>query len=412
MGADLEQVRWWSWRRQRLDRSCRGIDDCLSSIVGVFGANPQGALSLLARVPRVMPGMVEGAIESRHALRLPAMRRAVWMLHTDTAHLPFRAVDQVGPAMAAVKRQGISDEEYARLEREILLAAGRPSTVEEIREAIKKPPDKLAPVLHALCAEGKLLYVKQAAPASSSFLYAATRVWLGRELPEADPDEALVWLAGDYLKAFGPATVDDFAWWAGVERERAAAALEGHDPQDIGDGLLMWPGDVHAFEGTRPVANRVNLLPANDPYTTGYANASRTRFAEPELLPYLYDKTGLNSTSVILIEGSVGGLWDFTLGDRKIEIRIGLFEEPTPRQMETIEGEAGLVAGYFNARQVKITRVLIRNAIAERGPSAYLKPLSGRDTAPPEQATTKPAPAKTSTASKPKPAAVKRTTKR
>jgi winged helix DNA-binding protein len=378
VSADLEQIRWWSWRRQRLDRSCRGIDDCLRSIVGVYGANPHGALSLLARVPRVMPGMVEGAIDSRTALRLPAMRRALWMLHTETAHLAFRAVDQLQLVHPLLRRQGITDDEYARLEHEILLAAGFPKTAEEIREAIKQPPEKLGPVLHALAAEGKLLYLREKPP-SNAFTYAATRVWLGHDLADADPAEALVWLAGDYLKAYGPATVEDFAQWAGIEHGDASKALRAHEPEDLDDGLLMWPTDLKAFEGTRPVANRVNLLPALDPYTLGYAPASRTRFADPDLLPFLYDKAGENSTSVILIEGTVGGLWDFALGNRRIEIRVGLFSDPTPRALEAIESEAGLVASYFNARDVKITRVRIRNPISERGPKAYLKPLSEQD---------------------------------
>jgi len=402
VGADLEQIRWWSWRRQRLDRTCRGVDDCLRSIVGVYSANPTAALSLLARVPRIMQGMVDGAIESRIALRLPAMRRTVWMLHAETAHLALHATSTDAGSKWFLRRQGLTEEEFDRLEHEILLATGRPATSERIREAIKDPPEKLTPVLQALCASGKLLRIKAKTPLSNAFSYAATRVWLGHELPEADPVEALVWLAGDYLKAFGPASVGDFAWWAGVQPEHADAALRAHDPEDVGDGLLMWPNDVHAFEGTRAVANRVNLLPAWDAYTMGYAEASRARFADPELLPYLYDKGG-NATSVILIDGTVGGLWDFTLSDRKIEIRIGLFEDPMPRALAAIEAEAGLVAGYFNARTVEIRRVKIRNALSTRTGGSHLKPLAGQDAKP---ARLKPAPpAKPAPAAKPAPVA-------
>jgi hypothetical protein len=377
VSADLEQIRWWSWRRQRLDRSCRGIDDCLRSIIGVYSANPQGALSLLARVPRLMQGMVEGAIESRIALRLPAMRRTVWMLHAETAHLAFRATDTYAPFRWLLKREGFTEEEYARLEREVLLAAGRPMTSDQIREAIKDPPEKLGPVLQALCAEGKLIRVKPKTPQSNVFTYAATRVWLGREIADADPTEALIWLAGDYLKAFGPATVDDFAWWAGIQTRQAFDAMTAHFPIDVGEGLLMWAKDVKAFEGTRPVANRVNLLPAWDAYTMGYAEPSRNRFAEPELLPYLYDKGG-NAASVILIEGSVAGLWDYTTNDRRIEIRVGLFDEPTPRANAAIEAEAGLVASYFHARDTTIRRVKIKTPISA-GQGSHLKPLAGQE---------------------------------
>lgn len=394
MGADLEQIRWWSWRRQRLDRSCRGIDDCLRSIVGVYSANPQGALSLLARVPRLMQGMVEGAIESRTALRLPAMRRTVWMLHAEFAHLAFHATDTSAPFRWLLKREGFTEDEYARLEREILLAAGRPMTSDQIREAIKDPPEKLTPVLQALCAEGKLLRIKPKTPQSNLFTYAATRVWLGREIADADPIEALTWLAGEYLKAFGPASVEDFAWWAGVPDAAAGQALAVHDAADVGDGLLMFAKDVHAFEGTRPVANRVNLLPAWDAYTMGYAEPSRLRFADAELLPYLYDKGG-NATSMILIEGSVGGLWDYTVNDKRIEIRIALFEDPTPRAMAAIEAEAGLVASYFHARDTTIRRVKIRTPISQGQQGAHLKPLADREPAR-KDATPKPARAKVS----------------
>ena len=401
MSPDLEQIRWWSWRRQRLDRTCRGIEDCLRSIVGVYSANPTAALSLLARVPRVMQGMVEGAIESKLAVRLPAMRRTVWMLLTDTAHLALAATYTDKPFRWLLRREGFTEEEYDRLEHEILLATGRPAGADAIREAIKNPPEKLTPVLQALCASGKLLRTKAKSPVSNAFSYAATRVWLGHELPEADPAEALAWLAGDYLRGYGPATAEDFAWWAGVEPAQAEAAMKAHDPADIGDGMLMWPTDVKAFGGTRSVANRVNLLPAWDAYTMGYAATSRTRFADPEILPYLYDKGG-NSTSVILIDGAVGGLWDFSLSDRKISIRIGLFEDPMPRALEGIEAEAGLVAGYFHARDLQIKRVRIRDPLSQRTGGSHLKPLAGHDEKP---ARAKPAPLKASPVAKPAPVA-------
>ncbi|MGH2728469.1 MAG: DNA glycosylase AlkZ-like family protein, partial [Actinomycetota bacterium] len=211
---------------------------------------------------------------------------------------------------------------------------------------------------------------------SNQFTYAAMRVWLGRELDEADPAESLTWLAGEYMKAFGPATVADFAWWAGVPTAHAAGAIAAHDLADLGDGLLMWSKDVKAFGGTRPVANRVNLLPAWDAYTMGYAEPSRNRFADPELLPYLYDKGG-NAASTILIEAEVAGLWDYAASDRKIDIRIGLFEDPGPRAMAAIESEAGLVASYFHARDTTIHRVKIRSPISA-GQGTFLKPLAVR----------------------------------
>ena len=321
--------------------------------------------------------MIDGAIESRGALRLPAMRRTVWILQAETAHLAYHASDAAQPFAWLLKRSGISEDEYARVEHQILLAAGKPLPIDGIRELINDPPEKLSTVLQVMCGEGKLLRVKAATQISNAFSYVATRVWLGRDLPEADPAEALAWLAGGYLKAFGPARVEDFAWWAGAPKREADKAIRSHDAVDVGDRLVMLPSDVHAFELTRPVAGRVNLLPAWDAYTMGYAEPSRSRFASAEVLPYLYDKGG-NATSVILVEGEVAGLWDFTLEDRDIEIRVGLFEDPSPRAWGAIQAEASLVAGFFNAREVKIKRVKIRAPISRSGVS-HLKPLAATE---------------------------------
>jgi hypothetical protein len=331
------------------------------------------------------------------------MRRTVWMLHVETAHLAFRAADTTAPFRWLLKREGFTEDEYARLEHEILLAAGRPMTADQIREAIKDPPEKLTPVLQALCAEAKLIRVKPKTVQSNVFTYAAMRVWLGHDLPEADPTEALTWLAGDYLRAFAPVTVEDFAWWTGIGAPQAEAALRAHEPIDLGDGLLLFEKDLRGFEGTRPVANRVNLLPAWDAYTMGYAEGSRTRFADPSVLPYLYDKGG-NATSVILVEGAVAGLWDYTLNDRRIDIRLGLFDEPGPRAMGAIEAEAGLVASYFHARETTIRRVKVGAPISAAGQGAHLKPLADR---PRPRPAAKPPAAKPAKPPAPRPSSVK-----
>lgn len=364
----LELARWWSWRRQRLDRSCRGVDDCLRSIVGIPNAHPSGPLSLLARVPRVMMGMYDGAIENRVALRLPAMRKASYVLHGETAHLVHHATRPVQRKTANGSGSSVRSA--------ILRAAKTPMTPDEIAGRMSDPPDRLAATLNAMIADASLLRIRAPGVGSNTFSLVATRAWLGHGLPPADPDEALIWLAGEYLSTYGPATTEDFAWWAGVAEDRAKPAMESYDIAEVGDGLVMGRKDAHAFELSRPVAGRVNLLPALDPYTMGYApGASRERFADPDLEPYLYDKAG-NSTNIILIEGTVGGLWDLGSSKKSLEIRVALFDDPGPKAWAAIQAETQLVAGFLDARDATVTRVKIRTPIAKRGgPNAALAPL-------------------------------------
>ena len=64
-GADLEQIRWWSWRRQRLDRSSRGIDDCL-------------ALRLLQHARERARACTAGCGRGDRLLAAPATPRVWW----------------------------------------------------------------------------------------------------------------------------------------------------------------------------------------------------------------------------------------------------------------------------------------------------------------------------------------------
>ncbi|MGZ4189207.1 MAG: DNA glycosylase AlkZ-like family protein [Actinomycetota bacterium] len=370
----LERARWFSWRRQRLDRSCRGVEDCLISVVGVYSANPFGPLSLLARVPRLLKGAaVEGVIGTKRAVRIPAMRRSVFMVPTETAPAIFWATR--AQTSSALRRAGIDEDEYKSLRREVLLAAGLPKTAEQIHEALSDPPDDLMALLHAMCDDGSLLRIKSSSIRTNALTYAATKVWLGAELEKVPQERALAWLAGEYLTAFGPATPKDFAWWAGVSSTKAAAALEAQDPAQLDDGLLMHRRDVRALDGTRPHLGRVNLLPKLDCYTMGYAPEGRARFADPDVLPLLYESGG-DSRPVVLVEGEVAGTWGFRFGRTRITITLSMFDVPGPRLRAALESEVELVGSFLEAS--KTTLELIKVPRPTRSPSARKTPVKKR----------------------------------
>jgi hypothetical protein len=202
---------------------------------------------------------------------------------------------------------------------------------------------------------------------SNEFRYVATRGWLGHSMPPAEPDDALIWLAGEYITTYGPATVDDFAWWTGLDRELAVEAFDAHDLADVGYGLKMSRKDARALDLARPVAGRVNLLPALDPYTMGYVGDSRRRFADDgRVLAAMYDKNE-NSGNVVLIEGQVGGLWDLQQAKSgAVEMRIGLFDDPGPKMWAAIQSEATLMSGFLDARDFKVVRAKVRLPAAKK----------------------------------------------
>ena len=297
---DVEQLRAWTYGRQRLGRAARGGAAALSDVIGVYSAHPTAPLSLHARTAK----LDAAAFGRLDAVRLPAMRQSIHLLPRKTAHLPFRATP--APASDRAKRFRyfeLTEARYEKLRSQLLKAAREPLTQDEMREATGAGAKELKGVSAQLTRDGELVRVAAGGLRSNELRYVAA------EIEDADADEALAWLAGEYLRALGPARAKDFTWWAGVGAKRAKAALAQHDTEELDDGLLMLAKDVGAFEKAKPVKGAVDLLPKWDCFQMGYAPDGRDRFAHPDVLDRCYDPRG-DGRPVILVEGAAAGTWE------------------------------------------------------------------------------------------------------
>jgi hypothetical protein len=125
--------------------------------------------------------------------------------------------------------------------------------------------------------------------------------------PRAD---ALQGLARMYIERYGPASPEDFAWWAGLTKGDAAALFEQMN------GIV--PFDVQGIEGKFYVAGiespdtgkgksfPVRMLATDDPYVKAYSHRGR-------FVPQLYQSSVITkfgeSSPVVLIDGIVHGFW-------------------------------------------------------------------------------------------------------
>lgn len=128
-------------------------------------------------------------------------------------------------------------------------------------------------------------------------------------LPDAGPvltrDEALATLAQRYFASHGPATLADFAWWAGLtqaDAKRGLAAAAGLE-QCVIDGAAAWMAQgaqAHGGEG-------VYLLPGFDEYLLGYKERSDV------LAPQYADRIVPGGNGVfkpmIVARGQIVGTW-------------------------------------------------------------------------------------------------------
>jgi Winged helix DNA-binding domain len=345
MPIAIEQLRAFTHDRQNLGRSAPDAATALRDVIAVYSSHPSAPLALHARVARFSAR----AFRALEVVRLPAMRGSIHVLPADTGHLAFRALPEA-PARGArrLRNAGISEQRYVELRDALLAVAAEPRSARELREAMAVE-ESLTPVLRAMTHEGVLVRVGAAGLRSNELL------WVAADVPEADADEALGWLAGEYLRAFGPVRRDDFAWWAGVPKRRAATALATVGSEELDGGLLLRAEDRAAFEATTKVPRgAVDLLPKWDPLAMGYAPDGRERFADPAIVNQLYegaDTGGATSGDIrpiVLVEGAAAGTWGAAAGkDGRLQFELDLFEKPAPKLRQAIDARLEEVAALL-----------------------------------------------------------------
>jgi hypothetical protein len=327
----IDQLRAFAYERQRLGRAAPDPARALSDVIAVYSSHPSAPLSLHARTKQ----MTAAQFHALDVLRLPAMRMSIHLLPAKTAHLAFRAT----PAPPADRRKRMkhfkfTEQRYEELRAQILKAGTTPLTLPDLREAVGAEPEEFKGISAQMTRDGELLRVGAKGLRSNELRYVAT------QLDDADADEALAWLAGEYLRAFGPIRVKDFVWWAGVGAGRAKQALAAHDTEELDGGLLIRADDREAFEKAKPVEDAVDLLPKWDSYTMGYAPDGRDRFAHPDVVEQCYDFRG-DGRPVILVDGQAAGTWE--KGD------VELFDKVPARTRKAIDERLDAVNAFLDS---------------------------------------------------------------
>jgi hypothetical protein len=316
----IGRLRAWSYLRQRFGNPARSPTDALRAVVAVYATHPTCPLALAVRTSALTAARYRRIDRDRKGIRIPAMRKTLFLVPREHAARVFTAVrltpDQ---ALQSLKRHGLSVRDYERIATRVLQAAQEPVRAQDLKDMAELAGGSLGTVLRCLRYEGRLLALAGDSLMMSAHRYVATSGWVPEGLDAGESSGALEWLAGEYLRAYGPARVVDFAWWAGVTKRAAARALETHHTINVGDGLLLHTRDEAPFERVKRVRGAVDLLPKWDAYTMGHAPDGRLRFVHPDVQRRVYTPmgTGLpgDGNPVVLVDGQAAGVWDFTIKD-------------------------------------------------------------------------------------------------
>jgi len=351
----------WSYHRQHLGKQGATLQQVLKDVIGVYSAHPTAPLSLFARSKQFSESEFHQLEKSKLAVRIPAMRQSAYFLPTEFASSVKAAVlpapdDPYWEKRYLQKGRIIPVEKYPEWKEQILSFAQVPKSASEIKQETSIPDASLKPMLNRLAFEGSLLRIGSKNLRSNLINYVSTQSWLGKSFVYQQADKALYWLAGKYLKAFGPARIKDFQWWTGVTLTSAKKAVSRLQTVPIEGNYLLLAEDLEKFENEKISANdTVDLLPQWDCYTMGYAPDGRSRFVSPDLQQQIYGKlgaTGGNALGVVLANGTVHGTWNSRFSGTQMKIDLKMFEKPTATVSKIIRQKFEEIAAILKAKKL------------------------------------------------------------
>ncbi len=306
------------------------------SLIGLHSTDPASVyLSSWARVGAVTHADVDHALyQSRSVVKHMAMRRTVWALATDLMPMvQVAASDSIAASerrrlACDLERSGVTDDGatwVAAAERAAMKTLGRlgPSLGRELSQAVPMLQTKITlgsgdkaqqigvvtRVCTILSASGQ---ATRGVPGGQWYDRQPRWVRMADWVPQVTMVEPLpaeaarAELTRRWLRAFGPATVDDLKWWTGwtVAHTREALADIGAVEVDLGGSR---PGLALAddLEPTATPDPWVALLPALDPTTMGWKE--RDWYLGPHR-SRLFDVNG-NAGPTIWADGQVVGGW-------------------------------------------------------------------------------------------------------
>lgn len=341
---------------------------------------PAAQMSLWSRVRGLQLKHVEEAMSKRALVKAACMRRTLFLVPSKdlavfvrgTARraekevnwavrkgVPERVVEAAIEATLAVLDQPLTRSEIAeRVSRAlgVKIRAVHGGGWGSRREVAAVPVGKLTyPVvylLHVVAARGVVCY---GPPRGNEPTFVRADAWIPR-WRDVSQEEAESLLLRRYLRAFGPATVADFAMWAGVSQTeareiwaRAQTDLASVDVEGWTATVLRKDLDTLAqasFE--RPL---VRLLPYFDTFLLGHRE--REHLAATQHRPKIYRPQGWISP-VILVDGRVAAVWEHARQKDRLHIKVTKFAPLSRPIIASIREEAQDLSRFLGTSNVDV----------------------------------------------------------
>ena len=340
-------------RRARLARrhflaepASRTPADVAAALVGLHATDPATPyLSLWARIPGFDLGDLDCALyDDRSVVKHLAMRRTLWVLNaTELPAVQAAASDRVAEnerkkLVADVEKAGIAADGQAWLgaaSAAVLaqLGANGPTSARDLRAALPELAGNYDPapgkrwggetpvsprVLTVLAVEGFIVRgPNDGTWTTSRPRWASSPDWLGAASEPTAAEAARALVVRAWLRAFGPATVEDVKWWFGNTLTWARAGLGDVGAVEVdvhGATGYVLPDDLEPEPDVEPWCA---LLPGLDVTTMGWQDRG---WYLGEHRERVFDRNG-NAGPTAWCNGRVVGGWRQD-ADGRVELQL------------------------------------------------------------------------------------------
>ncbi|WP_315819129.1 winged helix DNA-binding domain-containing protein [Paraflavitalea speifideaquila] len=165
-----------------------------------------------------------------------------------------------------------------------------------------------------------------------------------------EPAEPLAELALRYFTSHGPATVNDFMWWAGITLTEARKGLEM--VQDKLEKVVVG-GEAYYLSPGLPALKKnatAYLLPGFDELLLGYTDRSAT--VDKDHLHRLAMTANGQFSSTIVVGGQVTGSWKRTIGAKTVNIEREYFDQVSQTTQRAVDAAAERYAKFLGLKGV------------------------------------------------------------
>jgi hypothetical protein len=367
VAAELSWPQVHAFRLQRHHLATRAPAKSLARVAGdIGGAQAQlmsaAELQLGVRSRATVEGVRKALWKDKSLVKTWLMRGTLHLLPSNDLPLYTAAMRSrwVWPNNTWLKWVQLTEPELIALigaigdaldqpmTREELIAKVGRRTSEHIRTVMKSG---WSTMLKPVARSGRLCFGPSR---GQSVTFVRPDVWLD-SWQDLDPDQAVIEVARRYLRAYGPATKDDFArwfgaWpgvgkaaWAGLAGELAPVAIEGRRADVL-------TADLKQVKATADDSS-VTLLPGFDPYLMGHM--SRDHLFDSKHRPRVSRTSGWIS-AVVLVDGRVDGTWTHTIAKQKLSLAIVPLQKLPAKVRPEIRARAEELAATLGLAEVDV----------------------------------------------------------